>query len=353
MADISPDLASKVLSADLRNVVQKVGKGGTMTAAEREIMQRSIAEGVMPEDLQKARLAALVRKWAIGGKLSKDEHLEIKDIIPDTRAVVHRVTSENYRHPLRYYAEQIGIDGKDPTRKLKRWISQGRWESKGVPKAVPDLPPFDQLDQMGAWWRRNMEWRVPDYILRFEQGDEARSPTAVATEKSETAQNAAPAEGDVYMPTMQLDVGAAMASDLGLQQIRALVQATFSQMEYAVKHRHMSQYSALRREWMSLVASQRQWEKDIIKIQEGKGEVLRTRVINTELTSMFNVLAQSFGNALTALGEKLSPMMTPAERRELIMPLRDACFTHVKGTRFAEAWTTAKAAEALEWTSST
>jgi hypothetical protein len=77
MPEVSPEMAEKVLSADLRNVIKKVGDGVPLSPGEREMMERYLAASAEMEDLAKARSAALLRRWATGGKLSK---LELKEI---------------------------------------------------------------------------------------------------------------------------------------------------------------------------------------------------------------------------------------------------------------------------------
>lgn len=335
MTPIPPDLAEKVIGANLRNLVKKVSDGGVLTKEELELMERANIEGTLPDELQKARLAALMRRYATGSSLSKDQQRELSAILPAAKPIARRLTSETYRYRLSHYVPILGLTGKDPERKLKRWIATGR------DKSPPDLPPFDQPHLMGEWWRRNMEWRVPDYLLRLEQkqtdGDDPPPTDSAPTEAADTAAKPPDTNEVTGLPVM-LDMGAEVSSDIGLQQIRALVVATFNQLKRCLEAGHITQANNYRREWQSLVGTLRQWEKDIVKIQEGKGEVLRTRVINTELVRIFTVMNQSFGNALIAMAEELAPEMPPAERRQMALRLRDKCFLHIKASRFATTY---------------
>lgn len=334
MRAIPPDLASKVIGADLRNLVKKVSDGSVLTQGEREMMERATVEGVLPEALQKARAAALLRRFALGQNLSKDQKSELSQVLPVTKPVAKRVTSETYLHKLKHYVSILGIEGKDPTKKLKRWIAAGR------AKTPPDLPPFDDPPQMADWWRRCMEIRVPHYLLRFEQRGDTPPPQEHEAPPPPPAANGGkpPPPGEALGMPMMLDMGAEVSSDLGLQQIRALVVATFDQLQRCLASGHLSQANQYRREWQTLVGTLRQWEKDIVKIQEGKGEVMRTRIINTELVRIFNVMRQSFTNTMLDLCEQLAPQMPPQERRELVLKQRDKCFTHLKGTRFSQTY---------------
>lgn len=332
MAEVSKELATKVLAADLRNVIQKVSTGGTLSPTERELMERCLAMEAVPEELQKARAAALIRKYAMGGKLTKEDRRELGGFLPDDRPVIRRVSSEAYKHPYHHYAQQLGLKGKDEPRKLKRWVAEGR------KKTPPDLPPFDQLDQLAAWWRRNKTWGVPAYIAAFESAavhGESAGPPPPGDPKPDTHGEK---PGEQQLPAMSVNLGADGSADMGLQQVRALVDATFKQLQLALLHNRPQQAAQLRREWKEYVNLQRQWEKDIVKIQEGRGEVLRTRQLAGETISIFGVFAQSFTNALLMLAEKLAPSKPAVERRAIVLPLRDSVFSHLKRTRFREQW---------------
>jgi hypothetical protein len=224
-----------------------------------------------------------------------------------------------YAHPLRIYAERIW-PGKDPesgVRTLKRWVKKG--------KASGDAPPFDELGGIATWYERHHRYSVaPEELRRFE---------VAAAEEEEEAEDA-PAE----LPLMTLNLDGDFTADEGLRQCRALVKATYEQMEAALAGRQTKVYQSLRREWQSLINTQRQWEKDILKIQEGKGEVLRTRVINSELVRIFTASAQSFFNATLKTLQDHAPHLAGDEQRRIALEKRDEVFTHLRGTRFESAW---------------
>lgn len=349
MSGVPPDLAEKVLGAELRNIVKGVSEGQTLSHEQHERMQRATVDGALPDELQQARLSALLRRFATGQTLTKDQKAELSGVLPVGKPIAKKITKESYRYKLSHYVGVLGLDGKDPERKLKRWIAKGREQTP------PDLPPFDAPHMMAEWWRRNMEWRVPFHFLNLEQAHSDGAPPPVpqtapalavpdpvptASTTSTTKQPAAAAgtaAAASEMP-MFLDLGAEVSTDLGLQQIRALVVATFNQLQRCLEGGFIAQANTYRREWQTLVGTLRQWEKDIVKIQEGKGEVMRTRVINTELVRIFTVMRQSFTNEMLDLAEQLSPEMPAAERRELVLRRRDKCFMHLKGTRFASTY---------------
>jgi hypothetical protein len=232
-----------------------------------------------------------------------------------------RLPQTSYARPLRYYAELLwpSKEVESCVRKLKRWIQKG--------KVAKDLPPLDDLPQLAAWYERHHRCAVaPEYLRKFEIEEErAADPGPVPP-------------ADEQMPSMTLDLEAEYASDTGLKQVRALVHAIYEQMEVALKNGKADQYRTLRREWQSLVATQRQWEVSMLKIQEGRGEVLRTRVINSELVKIFTTSGQSFFNALLKVLQDHAPQLTPDEQRKIALGKRDEVFTHLRGTRFEKTW---------------
>ena len=346
MKDLTPDLAAKALAADLRNVIKKLGDGGNLTTSERELMQRTLASGAAPEELIEARKAHLTRRYITGGKLTP---AEIKEAgLPDPATIVHKQTSEAYKKPLAAYAKLYQRD----VRNLKRWIADGRRQTP------PDLPPFDDPRGMADWFRR-VKRREPagDSLTRFEDegGDERESmPSTTAEPKplSTPSPSPSPSLGNVEMPSlpmMQLgDLSSNITSDLGLQQVQALVVALYNQMGVALKLSREKEFNNLIIKWQRAVQTLRAWEKDIIKIQEGRGEVLRTRVINTEIVAMFTTMGHSFFNALKTIIRRFAPQMPEPKQRKLARTMRDQCFAHVKMTRYQQAWSQAQAGLILE-----
>jgi hypothetical protein len=341
MSDIPPDLAAKVIGADLRNLVKKVSEGSTLTQAEREMMERAVIDGTLPEELREARLAALARAYALGKALSASQQKELSALIPQGKPIAKKLTTESYRYKLAHYVPILGVDkdeegniAKDPERKLKRWIAKGR------EKTPPDLPPFDTPSLMAEWWRRNMEWRVPHYLLILERvGEDPSAATAESAKEqpleSTSESSAPPPKSDAASgEPMIFDTDSEMTADLGLNQIRQLASTLYKQMQRAFECGRLTDGANYMRQWEKAVESMRKWEKDIVKIQEGKGEVLRARVINTELGRIMNVISQSYFNSLMSVLDTYAPEIPGNERRQLALGYRDKCFRHLKDSRF-------------------
>lgn len=236
-----------------------------------------------------------------------------------------------FQHPLRVYAARIWPEKRvdNSVRTLKRWVSVGK-------KADPvDLPPFDEMELLAEWFERHHTWKAADELVELRDGKP--SPP----EKTPAAKVAGPSGDDdeeIALDPMILDLDAEMTFDQGMKQIRSLVSATFAQMQKALAGGQMKQYRALYREWSTAATQMRQWEKDLTKIQEGRGEVLRTRVINSELVQIFTALGQSFFNALVNQLAVHSPEMPAEERWRVAIGARDKVFAHLNQTRFASAW---------------
>ena len=148
MADIAPDLAQKVLDADVRNLVKKVGDGGTLSNTDRQIFLEMTEGTATPEQVREARVSSLMRKWMDGGRLSLSERDEIAHLLPDAIAV----NTEGVPLP-----QQPGALVEDDVLRIYN-ISRAkyfRWKKEGQAVAEgPDPPPFDDPKAMVAWYER-------------------------------------------------------------------------------------------------------------------------------------------------------------------------------------------------------
>lgn len=299
-----------------------------------------------PPDPIKARRADLTRRYITGGKLTP---AEIKEAgLPDPRNIIHKQTSDAYQRSLASYAKTYGRD----VRNLKRWVSDGRKQTPA------DLPPFDDPPSMAEWFRRVKGREPGDNLTRFEDGGEdggegVSEPEPPAPKSGGKAPGdsaaAPPSAGELpSLPAMHLDMTMEASSDLGLQQVKALVIALYNQMGIALKNNREKEFTNLLGKWQRAVQTLRAWEKDIIKIQEGRGEVLRTRVINTEIVAIFATMGQSFYNGIRAVLRKHAQQMSEPEQRKLSRKLRDDCFLQTRNTRYQQAWTDAQATMVLE-----
>ncbi len=146
--DLDPSLAEKVLAADLRNLVKKVGDGGTLSSADRQIFF-DIAEGAAtPEQVKEARIGALMRKWMDGCRLSHSERDEIAHLLPDAVAVSTEAPPLT-QQPGQLSEEEVMRIYEISRAKYYRWQKEGQAVSEG-----PDPPPFEEPRAMVAWYER-------------------------------------------------------------------------------------------------------------------------------------------------------------------------------------------------------
>lgn len=282
--------------------------------------------------------------------------LDAEEVLPEKKRDCDRGQKEGragrrkssrgrYLHPLAHYAASLGYSSP---KTLAAWIHLGDELSP------PDPPPLDRPADLCAWWRRVMTYDPPDKLLELERAgadavpaaEVSASPTRKGAGRQETRAPIPPAAEieEMMMNADELDIDVSIAvGDMGLAQARSVAAALYKQMKSSLEAKNSKAYKAARVEWVQAIGVLRAWEKDILKIQEGRGEVLRARELTAELARIFTCINQSFTSALERLAELLAPSLPRAERRRIITPLRDKCFTHLVGSRFESAWIDAAA----------
>ena len=157
------------------------------------------------------------------------------------------------------------------------------------------------------------------------------------------------------MPRLeQLHIELDQSSDQGVRIFQAVVADTVRRLNEAAKHGLQREYNRLLSDLSDQLDSLRKQEAAAQKTAEARGEAVRIRVLTSETVSTFTILAYSFTNAMMTLAEKLAPQIPIAERRAIVIPLRDSIFNHVRKTRYREAWDRTKTTLEAEasWTSS-
>lgn len=263
---------------------------------------------------------------------------------PSAKATARRNTRQVYRQKLAHYAITLGLEGKDPERKLKRWIERGR---RATPE--PDYPPFDEPWLMAAWWERNMEWRVPDFLekLRCEgppAAGEAAAPAEPKPPAAAAAEEPAPGAGKssepppMPMPEFNVDGGVDHDAEAGVRQLRAFARGFVDEMNRARELKDERRFWSAFERFEKTMEKLRRWEKDLVGIQESRGEVLKARDLNEVLSHIFGVMSLSFTSALMALGKEVAPGVPAEQLRAAVYSHRDKCFAHIKQSRFAKAY---------------
>lgn len=294
---------------------------------------------------------AILRRFALGGKLSTEEHAEIAEIVPTTAGVVRKVTAENYRLKLREYAEQfikLGMpDKKDNERKLKSWIQHGRLDRNKEPRDPPDLPPFDQVDQLAAWWRRCMTYKPPDWILEIEkkatfEGEQPeRKDTPAAGQKAEGT--SAPPGGSAPAEQLtgygDLEISGEIANDFTVRILFGAAMDSKRRYEEARQSQNWRQARLIREELIDDVKALQRAQVDALKVLAAKGDYLRSKETMQALNGLLAMQDTSFYNALEEVIRVANPQMEPEQRRDLALEYRDKIFEHFHKSDFAQAWT--------------
>ncbi|MBL9115528.1 MAG: hypothetical protein JNJ83_11030 [Verrucomicrobiaceae bacterium] len=349
MSDLTPELAGKVLAAHLRNLVKKIGDGGTLTSAEYEMMEKAKADGLLSEELLKARRAALLRKFALGHRLNSDEHAEIAPFIPSTHVVVKRVTSENYKLFLREYVAQFvafGMpDKKDNVRKLKNWIWHGRFDKDKQPRAEPDFPPFDEPKELASWWRRTMTYKPPDWMTALEKSTALDKPAETPSASTAGAQAESPKATEAKQPADSvttygdLQIEGEVANDFA---VRILAGAAMDNLRRYNDARERSDWRAarlIREELIDDVKSLQKAKLEAQKLLAQAGDYLHAKKTMQALNDLMAMQDTSFYNALEEAIRVANPQMDPSQRRDLALEYRDKVFEHFQRTEFSEVWT--------------
>jgi hypothetical protein len=293
-----------------------------------------------------SKVCSILRRFASGQKLTPEEHAEIAEIVPATAGVVRKVTAQNYKLTLREYARQfikLGMpDKKDNERKLKNWIHSGRFDKHKEPRDPLDLPPFDQVDQLAAWWRRCMTYKPPDWVIECEkkaafEGEPAKNKSEPAG-KTESA--AAPAsQAEQITGYGDLEISGEIANDFTVRILFGAAMDSKRRYEEARQIENWRQARLIREELIDDVKALQRAQVDALKVLAAKGDYLRSKETMQSLNGLLAMQDTSFYNALEEVVRVANPQMEPEQRRDLALEYRDKVFEHFHKSDFAQAWT--------------
>jgi hypothetical protein len=148
MADLPPDLAEKVLDANNRNLVKKVGDGGTLGTTDRQIFLGMAEGNLSPAQIREKGIVALVRKHMDGGRLSAAEKDEVAHLLEDATALID-TPSVPVPSPVGLTEDEVKQFYDLSRAKYFRWRQAGQAVAEG-----PDMPPFEEPKAMVAWYER-------------------------------------------------------------------------------------------------------------------------------------------------------------------------------------------------------
>ena len=240
------------------------------------------------------------------------------------RKVVYQKSLSEVVKDLESHGMEKSVDSE---RKLKRWIAKGR--------EADDLPPFDDVTQLAGWWRRmmacgKMTWKVPDFLLTAESSAKVESVAALDSEVIHSSALPDP-EPMVAVTAADGDEPAQQA----LTQLNAFAAQWIAEMESAKRLKDDKRFWLAYERHEKVSEKIRKWQATALAFKKAAGDYVEERKVEEILSQVMSVTAMNFTNVLFALGRRLAPDQSDSELREIVLPLRDRCFAHLKATKFA------------------
>lgn len=322
MSNLTPEIADKVLAADERNIVKKVGGEGVMSSTERERIERAAFTNITPEKLFEQRRVSLLIKLARGASLSADQRKEINELLPPSPHLLKHVTRASLKKTLADYAKELGYG----ERALERWIEAGRSCDP------PDLPPFDQgAPGLVEWWKRmkvfgRLKQKVPERLAKLA----LTAAPAQAAGPSAPSQPGAPTSTDEKPPSkpLQLPEGSGFAA--ALDRCRDNERIASARLRDAIESQDIGRIEAAQTAWSKAFESLRKAEKDAEQVLLATGELVRWSEVEKEQAEILQSLNQSLRSIFVRVATKvpvpadLYQMLERATQDEL-----DRIFTHL------------------------
>ncbi len=288
MDQISPDLAGKVLTANLRNVVQKVQDGKTLTASEVKTFEQCAVEQA---GLLVACRASLIRKWVGGGRLTDDEKEEVAAIIPVESEPRPGSSRTSYRLEQKDYAAIF----KTSDRTIKRWVKTG--------KNAGELPPLDAPAAMPQWWTKYYKQKIPACIL-----DAARSAPPVVVPAAGADETPGPPAAP---PAASLDVG--MGFQEMLDRVRRAERAAYLKYDEALSRNDESNLPLARKTWSELSKQLRELERDAHDILSRSGALVEKAAVEKTIAEIHVPIV----NGVRSMWRRVkAKMLTAAESQQ-------------------------------------
>ena len=330
---LTPDIVSKVIRADLKNIIDKVGSGKPLSGVERSIFD---SLNIVGEDLEEKRKLALLSKWANGKRLNESELLEICEHIPDgggyglpansssekmEPAVGYEtvcgdpvseelltgddlplvVSIKGYQKKASWYADFYGVS----ERTVKRWKEVGR--------KCGEMPQLDDVVKFVEWWSVHMKHKVPESILKLLPAEPEAELDPVAAE-----------------PVNPLDLDSFdEVSDMGLSMMRKVVSVNGRELSEA--YMKGSGVSRAQKDFDSSVRSLRALEKTHADLAKSGGDLVSKKAVQSELAPIIGRMSSSFLEAMVRVVQTVSPGVERDDALAVCKPERDRCFNALRG----------------------
>jgi hypothetical protein len=327
---LTPDVAAKVLQADLRTTVTKVAAGERLPPADRARFETAALTAPSAEELAQLkanRQASLIRKWSGGGKLDREEMSEIHTILPPAIIAAPPLPAPpspgarvKHAKTLAEYAPEIGVS----ERTLKRWNSHG--------KKVGELFPFDNLALALDWWTRHMKNSPPaDLVNAVAQAKRAaEKPTSLDSTGPEPSAKLPAAPASPAIPLAQA-APLLSASDMtggsledNLRRVSAIHAGNLALLERAFLGTNEAEITGRQRNAKLSGEMLQSAQKALDDFRRERGDVVPIADVKTEGIRIHSAMAQSLLGMVIDLGIT----------RERAVPMVDAWFRMLRESRF-------------------
>lgn len=217
----------------------------------------------------------------------------------------------------------------------KKEVSVRAWVRLG--KAKGELPPLDAPSEMVLWWKRWMSHRVPDRLERLAisalKPDLVLEPEVAAAEPPLKPEPAPPVLGD------SIDLSTDMAGSAGdsLDRLRSASALCFAQYQAGLKAGDPARADLWRKDWLAAEEKQRHWEKDINKILQDRGELVRMAAVVGKLSTLAGTLRRNFIGAMKSFGREVAPNLTDDEIDAYSDPHIQDCFRRLRENELSAA----------------
>lgn len=330
--DLTPDLAEKVLQAEQRNLVKRVGSGQTLSTPQRQMIMGLAAANASPEELRTTRANALLKKWLDGGRLGRDEREEVAQMFPDAVFIING-GDEDKPPPL---TEKEVMERYELSRAtFFRWKNHGASLPDG-----PDAPPWEDAVALVAWYERMrarglFKQRCPRVLLNATRQPGASAAPTVAPQAT-PGQPATPAsveqKSPPSSPRQSPEKRGFLAELESLQEETAMLREAFQQAE---KDGLVDQCKLLKAEYFETLETLRKYEKDKEQIAVASGELVRKTDVEKDLAERLPSIVTSLEILIDRLDVQLVNTPDRATRRTIWRNGLAECFKSLRTSRFA------------------
>jgi len=276
-----------------------------------------------------ARESVILGKWLAGGNLSKSEQAEIEHILP-VAVSVSRSKSNGYVRAADDYMH-IGV----ARRTFFRWKAAGESNPGG-----PDLPPFDEPEQLGAWYERmkargafthQFPKKVREAITEHLRGSPPKQAASFTLPAGQARRlDEATAPGNPVPSAFTADHGVAQGLKFEIEAEEKRVASLRVARDEAYKNDKLTDGDAYDRRYREALDALSLIQQRYLKIAAEEGSLVEVAMIERALLPLLTTVVTSGMLLYDKIGPKLRGITDHAEGRKI---WRTAWIEHCNGLR--------------------